>query len=214
MHSFIISGGSADSRRDYITNLCTPSTNFVHVTTDNPSLGIADAHALIQQLSISSSMPRLVWIEEASRLTSDASNALLKLLEEPPANTTIYLTCDNSSSLLSTIRSRAQTVKIDNTNSSGTTLYLPLIKQALPSSAGDRIALGQTLPTDRAELVEIFASLAREIHNTIPSAKSSASRSILLKIATLTLDAHTQLKANVSPSLAVAHFFLHLPKTK
>lgn len=214
MHSFIISGGSADTRRAYIHKLNTPQTKFVHVTTDNPSLGIADAHALIQQLSISSSLPRLVWIEEASRLTNDASNALLKLLEEPPINTSIYLSCDNSSSLLPTIRSRAQTIKLDEANPTTSTPYLPLIKQALPATPGDRIALGQTLPTDRAELLDIFASLAREIHATIPSAKSSASRSILLKIATLTLDAHTQLKANVSPSLAVAHFFLHLPKTK
>lgn len=214
MHSFIISGGTSSSRQKYVKNLVTPNTNFIHVTTDNPSLGIADAHALIQQLSISSSLARIVWVEEASRLTSDASNALLKLLEEPPINTTFYLSCDNSNTLLATVRSRSQIIKLDNDNSAELTNHLALIKQALPASSGDRITMGQSLPTDRPELLNFFAALALEIHLKIPSAKSSASRAILLKIAKLTLDAHTQLKANVSPSLAVAHFFLHLPHTK
>lgn len=214
MQSFILSGGSVNARRTYIHKLITPHTNFVHITTDNPSLGIADAHSLIQQLSISSSLTRLVWIEEAARLTSDASNALLKLLEEPPSNTTIYLSCENSSSLLATIRSRCETIQLTDTTDINSELYLPLVKQALGATAGDRISLGQSLPTDRAELLAVFASLANEIHTTIPSAKTNASRNILLKIAALTLDAHTQLKANVATNLAVAHFFLHLPKTK
>ena len=214
MHSFILCGGSVETRGDYIRKLTTPQTNFIHVTTDNPSLGIDDAHALIKQLSISSRLPRLVWIEEASRLTRDASNALLKLLEEPPANTTLYLSCENSANLLATIRSRAQTIILTVSSDSNKETYLPLIKKALPATAGDRIGLGQTLPTDRSELLAIFASLATEIHNTIPSAKTNASRAILHKIATLTLDTHAQLKANVATNLAVAHFFLHLPKTK
>lgn len=43
---------------------------------------------------------------EAQYMTAWAQNALLKLLEEPPANVLFVLTCDNRSKLLETVRSR------------------------------------------------------------------------------------------------------------
>jgi DNA polymerase-3 subunit delta' len=42
----------------------------------------------------------------------EAANALLKLLEEPPADTTLILTCDVPGALLPTIRSRVQAVRV------------------------------------------------------------------------------------------------------
>ncbi len=42
----------------------------------------------------------------------EAANALLKLLEEPPADTLLILTCDVQGALLPTIRSRLQAVRI------------------------------------------------------------------------------------------------------
>ncbi len=42
----------------------------------------------------------------------EAANALLKLLEEPPADTTLILTCDVPGTLIPTIRSRVQAVRV------------------------------------------------------------------------------------------------------
>ena len=51
--------------------------------------------------------PRKVYILcETQYMTSWAQNALLKLLEEPPAGVLFLLTCDNRSRLLETVRSR------------------------------------------------------------------------------------------------------------
>lgn len=55
---------------------------------------------------------RAIVIEHAQRLTNEAQNALLKLLEEPPANTIMILTADRSSGLLPTISSRLQSLTI------------------------------------------------------------------------------------------------------
>ena len=53
---------------------------------------------------------RKVLILSSTALMNDsAQNALLKILEEPPAFTVFILLCDNSISLLPTIRSRCQT---------------------------------------------------------------------------------------------------------
>ena len=51
---------------------------------------------------------RFVIIDPSDRLSRPASNALLKILEEPPAGTHFFLLTDRPGSLLATIRSRCQ----------------------------------------------------------------------------------------------------------
>lgn len=55
---------------------------------------------------------RIVIIADAQTMTTEAQNALLKLLEEPPADTVMILTAAPSDTLLSTIISRATTIKL------------------------------------------------------------------------------------------------------
>lgn len=55
---------------------------------------------------------RAVIIEHAECLTTEAQNAYLKMLEEPPADTLMVLTVDNSRALLPTILSRVQTIPV------------------------------------------------------------------------------------------------------
>jgi DNA polymerase III subunit delta' len=55
---------------------------------------------------------RAVIIEHAECLTVEAQNAYLKLLEEPPADTLMILTVDNSRALLPTVLSRAQSIPV------------------------------------------------------------------------------------------------------
>jgi len=53
-------------------------------------------------------MRRAIIIEHADAMTTEAQNAFLKLLEEPPADTIILLTAKSRESLLPTILSRVQ----------------------------------------------------------------------------------------------------------
>ncbi|MEK7594730.1 MAG: AAA family ATPase [Patescibacteria group bacterium] len=55
---------------------------------------------------------RIVIIEDAHLLTTEAQNALLKTLEEPPAGTLVIMSANNEQALLPTIRSRAQSIQI------------------------------------------------------------------------------------------------------
>ncbi|HSX29564.1 MAG TPA: AAA family ATPase [Candidatus Saccharimonadales bacterium] len=55
---------------------------------------------------------RAVLIEHASALTTEAQNAYLKLLEEPPSDTIMVLTASSPRTLLPTIRSRLQTITV------------------------------------------------------------------------------------------------------
>jgi len=51
-------------------------------------------------------------VENADTMTAQAQNAFLLTLEEPPAYGVILLLCENSRALLETVRSRAQTLRM------------------------------------------------------------------------------------------------------
>ncbi len=55
----------------------------------------------------------------ADTMTEQAQNALLKVLEEPPQRVLFVLTCASASSLLSTVRSRAQIISLHTSDRAG-----------------------------------------------------------------------------------------------
>ncbi|MEO0380891.1 MAG: DNA polymerase III subunit delta' [Pseudomonadota bacterium] len=64
------------------------------------------------QLSAADGGRRVVIIDAADDMNVNAANALLKMLEEPPARTTLLLICHQPSRLLPTIRSRCRTLRL------------------------------------------------------------------------------------------------------
>jgi DNA polymerase-3 subunit delta' len=80
---------------------------------------VATVRALVQTAAISPAMGarKLFVVGDADRMVAQegadyAANAFLKLLEEPPANTTIILTSSEPGALLPTIRSRVVAVRV------------------------------------------------------------------------------------------------------
>ncbi|MCL6283930.1 DNA polymerase III subunit delta' [Ruegeria sp. 2012CJ41-6] len=55
---------------------------------------------------------RVVLVDSADEMNTSAANALLKMLEEPPARTTLLLISHQPSRLLPTIRSRCRTLRL------------------------------------------------------------------------------------------------------
>ena len=53
---------------------------------------------------------KMYLFDEADRITPQAQNALLKVIEEPCKNVYLFLLCENSLSMLATVRSRAQKI--------------------------------------------------------------------------------------------------------
>ncbi len=56
---------------------------------------------------------KIAIIEDIDRLSSQAANALLKTLEEPPERAVIIITAQDVNSVLSTIRSRSQIIRLN-----------------------------------------------------------------------------------------------------
>lgn len=55
---------------------------------------------------------RVAVLQDADAMGGEAQNALLKLLEEPPAGSVLLLTSSHAAGLLPTVRSRLQTISI------------------------------------------------------------------------------------------------------
>lgn len=89
---------------------------FKLVTSEKDSISIDAIRELQHFLQLKTlgkgQLRRVVIIEHAEGLTTEAQNAFLKLLEEPPADTIMLLTVDNVRAVLPTIRSRVQTVPV------------------------------------------------------------------------------------------------------
>ncbi len=86
---------------------------IVRPVEDKKEITIDQIRELQKKLSLSphSSDYKVAIIEQADRMTEQASNALLKTLEEPSKTTILLLLTSNSGIVLETIRSRCQILK-------------------------------------------------------------------------------------------------------
>jgi DNA polymerase III gamma/tau subunit len=65
-------------------------------------------------LALASDNKRVIIIDSADELNQNSANAILKTLEEPPANTMLILISSSPAKLLPTISSRCRKIKLDN----------------------------------------------------------------------------------------------------
>ncbi len=82
--------------------------------TDGKSISVYTVRATIEKMQMSSMSGewRVVLIDSVDELTVAAENAILKLLEEPPAKTLFLLVTHQLSAVLPTVRSRARVEKM------------------------------------------------------------------------------------------------------
>ncbi|MDD3965485.1 MAG: hypothetical protein WC372_01805 [Candidatus Neomarinimicrobiota bacterium] len=98
--------------RDEEQKLCTDPYYELNIPKANNIL-ISSMRDMKRKLSAGQAEPgrQVVLIHQAERCTDGAFGALLKVLEEPPRQTTFILTSANPQLLPATIRSRCQTLK-------------------------------------------------------------------------------------------------------
>ena len=80
--------------------------------------GIDDAHELRVRASSRAIGDRRVFVISASGMTSEAQNALLKTLEEPPAGSLFIFLVPAPEMLLATVRSRSQILQLEGARTS------------------------------------------------------------------------------------------------
>lgn len=105
--------------REYLTSCdCYASLpnwyNALDIENKQGLINVRDASTIIRKLNLKSyeAEYKVVIIWMAERLNTEASNRLLKLVEEPPEKTLFILVSENQEELLMTIRSRTVLMKI------------------------------------------------------------------------------------------------------
>lgn len=93
--------------------------------TKQANINIAECHHIIKKLSLKSFegdyKVLIMWLPE---FLDKQGNTLLKLIEEPPANTLFILVAENQDQILTTILSRTQLIKINRLKENEVKSYL------------------------------------------------------------------------------------------
>jgi DNA polymerase-3 subunit delta' len=123
---------------------------------------------------------RIVIVDPADDMNTNAANALLKNLEEPPVRTVFLLIVHSAGSLLPTIRSRCQVVRLHPLSAEEVEATLRRLGVALPENAAARQALlGRAGGSVRdAVLLTEFGGL--EIADTVDSLVAAADLDLAL----------------------------------
>ena len=89
-----------------------PDIHTLTVEEGKKTIGVDEVRDFFATASLTPSVLdfKAYIIDKADTLTLQAQNALLKIIEEPPSYTYIFLLCENSEKLLPTVRSRAQKI--------------------------------------------------------------------------------------------------------
>lgn len=101
--------------------------DIIYVTHEKLSISVDDIRSQVNQtidIKPYSSKYKIYIINEASKMTEQAQNALLKTIEEPPAYAVILLLTENPGSLLQTILSRCVQLELKQVDKTKVTKYV------------------------------------------------------------------------------------------
>jgi len=89
--------------------------DFIHIKPSGPHIKIAQVRDLLNLLTVKpyEAVRRVVLLSEAQAMNTEAANALLKVLEEPPPETILILTAREATDLLPTVKSRCQHIRFN-----------------------------------------------------------------------------------------------------
>lgn len=90
------------------------------------SIGVDEIREIIKEANKKpyESDKKIIIIYEAHKMTTEAQNAFLKTIEEPPNGVNLILLCETIELILETIRSRCQIYKLNRLNSKEMKIYI------------------------------------------------------------------------------------------
>ncbi len=229
MVSFLIAAKDKDKRIEHAKQLCAKQNidrfditlieKDTSAKTTTQSIGIEEVKNMQKKIFFKpmKSDFKAVIIEDAHLLTTEAQNALLKVLEEPPSNTILILGADTKEALLPTILSRCQIIELETSAQKLTEKQksdlLEFIANLPDLSVGDRLKKAELLAKDKDKAlawIEKLMIVLRE--QTIESVQSNEDQ-MTWKIYTLKSfqKLHTALKTtNANPRFAIEDTLLQL----
>lgn len=166
---------------------------------------------------------KIVYIDSAEKLTIEAQNALLKVLEEPPLNVFLFLVSQNPDVLLPTIQSRCQLINDPLYKQADITQLDPVIfDQIIKSNQGKRLVIAEEsgLFKDRQVAIDFINQFILYLRNLLINQHNVDDQNLkpeqfdqvsLLNMVKSAQKTAVYLNANVNVRLAIEVFLLDLP---
>ncbi len=161
MHSFIVVSKNKEAALNYVKVECKKNQidKFdVALFTFQKAIGIEDIRNCQKKIFLKpiKSKIKAIILEAYNGITTPAQNALLKLLEEPPANTIIYIISANKELFLPTILSRCKVIELKDKSfeqsEQEVAQYLNLLISFPQKPIGERLKLAQDISKNKDEV--------------------------------------------------------------
>jgi DNA polymerase III delta prime subunit len=222
MTSFIICSPDKSKRNDYIERFCKKNTiaqfDIAVIDRDTSknleSIGIEEIKNLHKKIFLKpmQSDKKIVVLDDAHLLTIEAQNALLKVLEEPPDHTFIFLATRSLDALLPTILSRCKIIELETESLKITvaeeTAYEEFMNTLLEMRVGDRLKTAEELAKDKENAIEWIGKLILFLRKKLLDDEENVNHFVAIKSFQ---GLYTLLKTtNVNPRFAIENTLLNL----
>lgn len=220
MQTFIISSkdlGKARNKADLILKENKVNKFDIETLEFEKALGIEDVRNIQKKIFLKpfKGEKKAVVIIMRQGATIEAQNSMLKLLEEPPLSTLIFLVTDNYQTFLPTILSRNKLLDL-NTNipisKADDRIHSNFLKNLGIFKIGERLKLAQDISKDKAGAIEwleetILVARSEMLKSLNDKEEALKLRKLIHKIELTHYDLKT---TNVNVRLSLENLFLNL----
>lgn len=220
MNSFILVSKDSLQQEKYVNTFVvehTISPFDITKISEEEAIGIEIIRKLQETLFL---MPykgqeKIIILEHAENLTIEAQNALLKILEEPPAFVFIFLCSTTEDVFLPTILSRCKVIHLEKKVSfvlseEDRHQYTSILVCLTEGTIGEKLALAETLATDKENLGNWFETITYFVREKmLADIENQKMQRQYAKILTSLQEGYkTFSTTNVSPRAILEHTFL------
>ena len=215
MNTYLVASRDPKKALDEIENIYKKhkvSKFDIEILEFEKSLGIEDVSNIQKKIFLKplKGEKKTTIIVMRSGATVEAQNSMLKLLEEPPISSLIFLVTDNAKVFLPTVLSRVKVIEIVNDeiklDDEGLETILSL------NSEGDRLYLAQVVTKEKTEAIvwlekTILAARQKMLENLENKQEALKLRKIIHQLELTHYDLKT---TNANHRLALENLFLNL----
>ena len=229
MQSILLISQDRKKAKEYIDNFSQDEKIDridVSINSFEKTIGIEDIRNIRKNIFLKPhlSKTKIVVIEAYEGITIDSQNALLKILEEPPENTTIIIAISKIGLILPTILSRCKIAEIKQPfglSKEISTQYLNILVSLLSNSGvGDRLKLAQDIAKNKEKIIPelekmIIVARKKLIDSACHSERSEESHGNVVSqylnlLISLNKTYNVLKTTNVNPRLTLENLFLNL----
>ena len=210
MDSLLIISKSPGHTREYADSLCKKEKIDkidISIIESEKAVGIAQVRDFQKKIYLKpyKSEKKAVVLNAQSGITTEAQNALLKVLEEPPVNTIIIILAGSIESMLPTIMSRCKIISLGGKNKTDFELYKKIILSMNEKGTGERLKLAETYSKDKETALQFLEGMI------LASESLLRENPQLLKAAQLLQKTYSGVKnTNANLRLAMEYLLLNL----